>query len=108
VLVSPSYQIGWDFPRTDCEYQILIKVPFPNTQSAVIEARCQDTDYRLNYAMQLIVQMRGRGLRDACDRCEFFILDDKVGYLFARGARHKPDWVQWWTVNYIPPAPPKL
>ena len=39
VLVSPSIITGYDFPREDARYQIIGKVPFPDSRALVMKAR---------------------------------------------------------------------
>ena len=110
ILVSPSFKAGYDFPLTECEYQIILKTPYPDTSSAVEAARCEvnDGDYRMYVAMQDLVQMCGRGMRSSDDRCETFIIDNGVTWLLSRGKKHSPGWFKVWTVNQIPPPAPKL
>lgn len=77
ILVSPSIEQGVDFPYTDCEYQILPKVPFPDTRSSIMRARIAATSRYREYATMIrIVQAVGRGMRAEDDQCETFILDD--------------------------------
>lgn len=71
VFASPSVEEGFDFPWDQCEYQIVLKFPFPNETERVIKERCtRIPSYRLNYAAQKLVQIRGRGWRSPDDRCE--------------------------------------
>jgi len=59
ILVTPSVEEGFDFAGSACEYQIVLKFPFPNETQRVIKERCaQIPGYRLHYAAQKIVQMR--------------------------------------------------
>lgn len=108
VLISPSFGQGWDFPGSQAEYQIIAKVPHPNTQDRVMKERCADEDYRLYLTVQSLVQMCGRGRRYPEDRCENFIVDNSVAYVLGRGKRHAPGWFKVWTQQSIPPRPPKL
>lgn len=81
VLVSPSVSTGFDFPGDEAAYQIIGKVPFPNTDSAVIKAwRELDPDYAFHLAMQTLTQSYGRIFRSETDRGECFILDDNFGW----------------------------
>lgn len=84
ILVSPSVSTGFDFPMDDCRYQILGKVPFPNTDSAVIKAwRKIDPDYESHVAMQVLTQSYGRGNRSEKDFCETFLIDDNFSWFIA-------------------------
>lgn len=81
ILLSPSVMTGWDFPYTDCEYQILVKVPFPDTRSSIARARIKSTEgYREHLTMQSVEQAVGRGMRADDDQCETFIIDDHANW----------------------------
>lgn len=113
ILIGPSFDTGWDFPMTQVEYQIIFKVPLLNRKgSPIADARCkEDSEYDGYQAMQKIVQMSGRPMRSAEDRCETFITDDAWGNWFLRANRkHAP---QWFLDGYrgqsmIPPPAQKL
>ena len=84
ILVSPSVSTGFDFPDDLARYQIIGKVPFPNTDSAVIRAwRVLDPDYESHVAMQVLTQAYGRSTRSETDFSETFLLDDNVGWFIA-------------------------
>lgn len=71
ILLSPSMTTGWDFPYEECEYQIILKVPFPDSRDPIMQARTlQDRDYPAYIAMQQLVQAVGRGMRAPDDQCE--------------------------------------
>lgn len=93
VLVSPSVSTGFDFPYTDCEFQIIAKVPFPDTRSAIARARIKSTPgYRDHLTMQTLVQMCGRGMRAADDRCETFIVDQHARWFLEQAGELAPRW----------------
>lgn len=77
VLISPSLTTGWDFPDAYCRYQILPKLPIPDTRSLLIKARVdRDPDYLMYLTALTLIQMVGRGMRSPTDWCETFLLDD--------------------------------
>ena len=95
ILVSPSVTTGWDFPDDECRWQIILKVPFPDTSSRVMRARvAADKEYSAYLAMQDLVQASGRGNRSAEDWCETFILDDSFMLWFMpnNGKKFAPLW----------------
>jgi len=96
ILVSPSVVQGWDFPYTDCEYQIIAKTPFPDTRSSIAAARIKATPgYREHQTMQKIVQASGRGMRAADDQCETFLIDNHFRDWFLGKCRREglvPEW----------------
>jgi ATP-dependent DNA helicase DinG len=93
ILISPSVMTGFDFPYEDCEWQILSKVPFPDTRSAIVKARVKDDPlYGPHTTMQLLVQAAGRGMRAVDDRCETLIVDDHIHWFLGRYGDLAPDW----------------
>ena len=110
ILVTPSVEEGFDFPLGACEYQIVLKFPFPNETQRVVKERCtQIPGYRLHHAAQKIVQIRGRAVRSDTDRAELFILDNAVRQLCGpEGRSYCPPGFRIFTVNDVPPAPPKI
>lgn len=79
ILVSPAIMTGYNFPYEACEYQILSKVPFPDTRSAIMRARIKATDnYRDHLTMNAVNQAVGRPVRADDDRAETFIVDDHI------------------------------
>lgn len=93
ILVSPSADTGVDFPGTECETVIIIKVPFPDTSSKIYKARSgADPEYGPYIAAQTIVQMAGRGMRSETDRCETIIIDSTFGYLRGEYSHLFPNW----------------
>ena len=106
LLISPALSTGFDFPGDSCRYQIIGKVPFPDTRSKVLKAREKiDKDYGPYVAMQQIVQMCGRGMRSADDWCENFIIDDNWTWFITVYKGFAPAWFLNGCrfVNSIPP-----
>jgi Rad3-related DNA helicase len=111
VMVSPSLTTGFDFPGLACEYQVILKVPWPDSREPVIAARTvKDKSYPAYLAMQDLVQAVGRGMRSAEDRCETLILDDHVRWFLAKYRSFAPQWFlsSFRSAMTIPPPPPKL
>jgi Rad3-related DNA helicase len=110
-LVSPSVSTGYDFPGSDCEFQIIAKMPFPDTRSKVMQAREKsDPLYIPHLTVQTLQQATGRGMRYEADQCENFIVDDHVARLLAA---HRDLFLDWWLKLYhrrdvIPDPPPPL
>lgn len=71
VLVSPAVTTGYDFPGSDCEYQIIAKVPFPDSRAKIMQARSKADRLYIPYlTVQSLIQSTGRGMRYPEDRCE--------------------------------------
>lgn len=111
ILVTPSMSTGYDFPYQQCEYQIVLKAPYPDHGSELTRRRVEQDQTYGHYVMaQELVQACGRGMRAADDQCETFIIDDTV----ERIIRWKPGlFPQWFRQLYrkretIPPPLKKL
>lgn len=77
ILLSPSVTTGYDFPGKECEYQIIVKIPFPDARRKVDKIRREiNPDYYNNLTMTTLEQSVGRGWRSEDDRCETFIIDN--------------------------------
>jgi len=93
ILVSPSATTGYDFPYSQCRWQIISKVPFPDTRSKILKARCKDDkEFGMYLAMQELVQASGRGMRASDDWCEVFCVDDNVGWFLNKYKHFAPKW----------------
>jgi Rad3-related DNA helicase len=94
ILISPSMETGIDLPYDLCRYQIVAKVPIPDTRGTIMQVRCeQDPELRYYLAMQRLVQMAGRIVRAADDWGETLIVDDSFGdWFFAKAKKHAPRW----------------
>jgi ATP-dependent DNA helicase DinG len=111
ILVSPSMSTGYDFPYSECEFQIIVKVPFPDGRDPILQARSTtDKDYGAYIAMQEIVQAVGRGMRAADDQCETFIIDGNMGWFLSKHRSMAPQWFMqaYKVVAQIPPPPAAL
>lgn len=111
ILISPAVTTGVDLPGTECEYQILSKVPFPDARSGIAAARFKRIKgYKDSLIMQTIVQAFGRGVRYLGDRCEGFIVDDHAYWFLKEKAEYAPDYfldaVEF--VRYLPRPAEKL
>lgn len=114
ILVAPNVVTGFDFPYTDAEYQIIAKVPFPNTRSAIAKARCAHVpEYRERVTMQNLVQAIGRIVRADDDQGETFIMDEHARWFMKPGgtaSKYAPSYVLDAVVvtNRVPAPPSRL
>jgi Rad3-related DNA helicase len=120
ILNSPAVTTGYDFPGSQCEYQFLVKVPFMDTRSPIMAARCKaDPEYSAYLTAQILVQTCGRAMRGAEDRVENFLMDKHANWFFmprkkdyqgkmSGGYRHLfPDWfLKQLVYPSGPPTPP--
>ena len=98
ILVSPSMTTGWDFPDDECRWQVIIKLPFPDTRGKIIQARSKkDEDFLAYLVMQQLIQATGRGVRNELDWCETFVIDNNIQW-FLKKYRHLS--VEWFNGAY--------
>lgn len=85
VLVSPAVKEGHDFDGDKCRWQIILKVPSPNTLSPVVRARCQsDKMFRYHLTGRDLEQRCGRNMRSHSDFGECLIVDEHFIYMRAK------------------------
>ncbi len=96
VLFAPSLERGIDLPHDFCRHIIIPKIPFPNLGDKQISSRLHSKGGSLWYSVltvRTLVQMTGRGMRDASDQCNSYILDSQFVSNIWRRSRHLlPAW----------------
>jgi len=98
VLLSPSVMAGHDFKDELCRFQVITKVPFPDTTDPLMAARCkEDKDYGMMIAAQKLMQMTGRGMRSETDWCTNFIIDDSISWFLRQ---YRGFVASWWLQGY--------
>lgn len=111
ILISPSITTGYDFPFSEAEYNIIVKVPFLDSRVKIIKARSEsDPTYSAYITAQTIVQAHGRTMRDETDQSETFILDQHFNWFFKVHKDLFPSWFHR-LVTYprgLPVPPPPL
>lgn len=86
ILVSPAVEEGFDFPYDECEWQIIIKVPFLDSRDPITAARKRTDRGYSDYVTSIdIRQTAGRGMRGIDDYCETVIFDDHWSYFSKKG-----------------------
>ena len=111
ILVGPSFSTGWDFPGPDCEFIIILKVPFMVSQSKVVKARmAKDPQYGDFVPMQTMEQSSGRGMRFMMDQCEVIIVDGHAEWFLYKARSMAQDWFvpSIRRVSQVPAPPPRL
>jgi ATP-dependent DNA helicase DinG len=84
VICSPRMVEGVDLPDELCRWQVVVKVPTPNSQEPLEAARNKDKDYRNLVVAMKITQMVGRPVRGIGDFATTVIFDDHWGQHVAR------------------------
>jgi ATP-dependent DNA helicase DinG len=111
IFISPAMTTGYDFPLDECEFQILVKIPFPDGRDPVTKARTiVDAEYPAHLAMQELVQAVGRGMRSDDDRCETLVADAHALWFFRKNKHLAPSWFMRAvrTTDALPSAPPRV
>ena len=86
VLISPSLHTGLDLKDNLSRFQVVTKVPNPNTA----DRRNNIEDYYLQTALKL-VQAYGRSVRSKEDWAKTYILDAAFGYFVRKNRNFLPD-----------------
>lgn len=111
IFVTPSVGAGFDFPLTECEWQFVCKIPFPDGRAKIHKARQEDDkEYGAYQAANKLQQTFGRGMRSHVDQCENFICDDHMQWFVGR-YKHlfsKSFHRFYRVVTTLPPPLPKL
>ena len=108
ILLSPSVTTGYDMPDI-FDWQIIAKIPFPDSRSAIMQRRSQeDPSYPMYLAMMDIVQAYGRGPRSLTGKCITYIIDDHIRWMKSRYYSFAPQWVwdAFRTQSTVRPLPP--
>jgi ATP-dependent DNA helicase DinG len=108
ILVSPTMATGWDFPDDECRWQIIVKLPYPDTRGAIMKAMIEgDPSYVSYLVMQQLIQAAGRGVRSETDWCETFIIDNNITWFLRRNRKMALGWfLEAYSVERMLPRPP--
>ncbi|MCA9270935.1 MAG: hypothetical protein KDA41_20785 [Planctomycetales bacterium] len=108
VLLSPAVTTGADFPGRECEFQLIVKLPWPYLGDDLFRARLKKAPRLGDYlAAQDLVQAAGRGVRHERDQCETFVVDDAAIEWVNRNVDLLPMFfIEAWRQRTFPPPPP--
>lgn len=94
-LLSPAISTGVDFPYDACELNIITKVPFPDRSDEFFKRRSElDHELSFYYTVMALTQMLGRAMRAADDRCETFVIDDRISWVLGQYKHLFPVWAR--------------
>ncbi len=97
VLVASSMERGVNLPGDLCRVAVVMKVPFLNLGDKQIATHLHSNKktgqlwYNVS-AIRTLVQMCGRGMRSASDRCDVYILDAQFERLYRENKYLFPEW----------------
>lgn len=90
VLLSPSMNEGVDLPYDNCRFQIIYKLPFPNTSDDQINMRIKKDKNWYPYQTVLnLIQTYGRGMRAEDDYCQTYIIDSRLKTYMEKSSTYK-------------------
>jgi len=93
VMVSTYLNEGYDGVNDKVRVLIIPKVPYPDLNDPVIQKRFRKSkDWYRHYTMMSIIQQCGRGVRNADDYCDTYILDSSFMALYLGTERYIPGW----------------
>lgn len=96
VLLAPSMDRGVDLPEDDCRVVVVTKMPYLSLKDKQVERRLYGTkNGQLWYGVQTVrslIQMTGRGVRSAQDKCDIYILDRQFLKVHKDLRRLFPEW----------------
>jgi ATP-dependent DNA helicase DinG len=93
VLISPSLHTGLDLKDELSRFQIITKVPYPNTSDRWTNAkRSMDTEWYYWQTALKLIQAYGRSVRSKDDWAKTYILDSAFGYFVKKNKDILPTW----------------
>ena len=100
ILVSPSVSTGWDFPADMAQWQVIGKIPFPDSRNGLMAARSKaDPEYPMHLTMMTLIQMCGRIVRGPSDCKPTFIVDEQAKWFIPKYRHLAAGWfmeqVRW-------------
>lgn len=95
VFVSPVCQQGVDFKDDRARFQIIVRVPYPNTSGAFVSHKVKTDFPWYNYeALIVFGQQLGRVNRNEDDYGATFLMDSRFNKFITRNLTKIPKWVQ--------------
>lgn len=93
VLISPSLHTGLDLKDDLSRFQIITKVPYPNLNDRLTNAkRKRDQDWYYWQTALKMIQAYGRSIRSKDDWAKTYVLDSGFNRFVARNATLWPNW----------------
>jgi len=93
VLISPSMGRGVSLDDDLCRVILVIKLPFKSLGDPQVRSRMkQDPDWYTASTADGLVQITGRGVRNADDYCASFVIDENLSWFASHNSDFFPDW----------------
>lgn len=93
IFLSPAAHTGYSFDDDAARWQIIAKVPFPDTTYGIAKARAERIQHYIQkHAARTMMQMAGRIVRSVSDWGETAVIDDTIEWVFSR---YRPYFSSW-------------
>ena len=94
VFISPVCQQGVDFKEDRARFQIVLRVPYPNTSSQFVKDKLANHYAWYNYqALVVLGQQLGRVNRSESDFGATFLIDERFNSFISKNKKYLPKWV---------------
>jgi Rad3-related DNA helicase len=95
IFISPVCQQGVDFKEDRARFQIIVRVPYPSTNSKFYEDKVKNDFPWYNYqALVTFGQELGRVNRADSDYGATFLVDERFNKFISRNSKALPTWVK--------------
>jgi Rad3-related DNA helicase len=95
VFLSPVCQQGVDFKEDRARFQIVLRVPYPNTSSNFVSNKVKNDFQWYNYQTLIVFgQQIGRVNRSASDYGVTILLDERFNKFLSKNNKVLPGWVK--------------
>jgi Rad3-related DNA helicase len=105
VLLSPSVQVGEDFPDDECRWIVIAKLPFSDSRDPVLARReADDPGYGGFTMITTLTQSAGRANRNVLDWCETIVIDGHAKWALPKFEVHAPKYFRnaWQWIHTLP------
>lgn len=93
VLVSPSAEVGLDFPDDEARWCIWAKIPFADLRDKQVKARQKiDSEWYIWISTTTLIQGAGRIVRHEKDWGITYVLDKNMGWMLQYNRHLFPQW----------------
>jgi len=93
ILVSPSAEVGLDFPDDEARWCIWAKIPFADLRDKQVKARQEiDPEWYVYCSVMCLIQGAGRIVRHEQDWGITYVLDLNMRWMLKHNRHLFPDW----------------
>lgn len=94
VFAGVSFTEGIDLLYDVCDWQALLKVPYPDTNDKRVSTKLKRKQWKWYFMRTLkeVIQSYGRGVRAEDDSCTFYVIDESFVDLVKKYNKYLPVW----------------